>query len=154
LSGGRICVHLDTETLVKQICNPGGISINDIFIQCREYIMAFKRVVLSNILPDIPDEALISTLLTFGKPTSQISKLSIPITHPDLKHTKSFRRLVYMIIPNMEKMPHTFIVEHDGVSYVIYVSNDDVTYTNCQKNRTCRKKLPYNSPIEIRTHHL
>jgi hypothetical protein len=131
LSGGRICVYLGTEALVKQICTPGGISINDTFIQCRPYIIASKRVVLSNVLPDIPDESLIPSLLTFGKTTSPISKLSISTTHPDLKHIKTFRRLVCMIIPHMEKMPDTFNVEHDGVSYAIYVTSDDVTYTNC-----------------------
>jgi hypothetical protein len=67
------------------------------------------------------------------KPTSQISKLSISTTHPGLKHIKSFRRLVYMVIPHMKKMPHNFKVEHDGVSYAIYVTSDDVTCTNCRK---------------------
>jgi hypothetical protein len=33
----------------------------------------------------------------------------------------------------MENMPHIFNVEYDGVSYVIYVINDYVTYMNCQK---------------------
>jgi hypothetical protein len=114
LSGGRICVYLATEALVKQICNPSGININDTFTQCRTYVVASKRVVLSNVLPAIPDEALIQSLLTFGKPISQISKLSTSTIHLDHKYIKSFRRLVYMIIPNMEKMPHTFNVEHDS----------------------------------------
>jgi hypothetical protein len=53
--------------------------------------------------------------------------------HADLKHIKSFRRLVYMIIPNMEKIPHTINVEHDGINYVIYVTCDVITSTNCHK---------------------
>jgi hypothetical protein len=133
LSGGRICVYLATEAHVQEICAPGGININDTFIPCRPYIMASKRVVLSNVLPDIPNETLMPLLHTFGKPTSLISSLSISTMHADLKHIKSFRRLVYMIIPNMEKIPHTINVQHDEVSYVIYVTCDDITCTNCHK---------------------
>ncbi|XP_023723410.1 uncharacterized protein LOC111873162 [Cryptotermes secundus] len=133
LGGGRICIYLAAETYVKQICTPGGINIGDNFIQCRPYIMASKRVVLSNVLPDIPDDVIQPLLQTFGKPTSQITQLPISTTHPDLKHIKSFRRLVYMIIPNMEKMPSTLNIRYDGVAYVIYVTSDDVTCTNCQK---------------------
>jgi hypothetical protein len=58
LSGRRICVYFDTEDHVRELCAPGGININDTFIPCRPYIMASKRVVLSNVLPDIPNEAL------------------------------------------------------------------------------------------------
>jgi hypothetical protein len=133
LSSGRICVYLATENHVQEICAPGGINVNNTFIPCRPYIMASKRVVLSNVLPDIPNETLMPLLHTFGKPTSLISNLSISTMHADLKHIKSFRRLVYMIIPNMEKIPHTINVQHDGVSYVIYVTCDDITCTNCHK---------------------
>jgi hypothetical protein len=117
LSGGSICVYLAEESLVQETCVPGGININDTFFQCRPYIMASKRDVLSNVLPDIPNESLILLLLhNFGKPTPHISQLSIPTAHPYLRHIKSFRRLVYMIIPGMEKMPPTINVEHDKVT--------------------------------------
>jgi hypothetical protein len=53
--------------------------------------------------------------------------------HADLKHVKSFRRLVYMIIPNMERIPHTINVQHDGVNYIIYVTCNDIACTNCHK---------------------
>jgi hypothetical protein len=133
LSGGRICIYLAAEMYVKQICTPGGINITDMFIQCRPYIMASKCVVLSNVLLDIPDDVIQPLLQTFGKPTSQITQLAISTTHPDLKHIKSFRRLVYMTIPNMEKMPSTLNVRYDKVMYVIYVTSNDVTCMNCQK---------------------
>jgi hypothetical protein len=132
LSGGRICVYLATENHVQELCAPGGININDTFIPCRPYIMASRRVVLSNVLPDIPNETLMPLLHAFGKPTSLISHLSISTTHADLKHIKSFRRLVYMIIPNIEKIPHLINVQHDGVTYAVYVTCD-ITCMNCHK---------------------
>lgn len=101
-------MYLAAESLVQEICAPGRININDTFIQCRPYIMASKRVVLSNVLPNIPNESLIQLLHIFRKPASHISQLSISTVHPDLKHVKSFRRLVYLI-PDMEKMPPTII---------------------------------------------
>jgi hypothetical protein len=67
--------------------------------------MASKRVAFSNGLPDMLNEFLIPLLHTSGKPTSHISQLPISTVQPDLKHIKSFRRLVYMTIPDMEKMP-------------------------------------------------
>jgi hypothetical protein len=38
-----------------------------------------------------------------------------------------------MIIPQMDKMPHSINVEHDGVQYVIYVTSDYVTFLNCHR---------------------
>jgi hypothetical protein len=133
ISGGRICVYLATENHVQELCAPGGININDTFIPCRPYIMASRRVVLSNVLPDIPNETLMPLLHAFGKTTSPISHLSISTTHADLKHIKSFRRLVYMIITNIEKIPHVISVQHDGVTHAVYVTYDDITCTNCHK---------------------
>jgi hypothetical protein len=112
LSGGRICVYFAAESYVREICADGGISINDTYIKCRQYIMASKRVVLSNVIPDIPDESLIPLLQKFGKPTSHMSHFSISTTHPDLRHIKSFRRMINMIIPNMEKIPSTIHIKH------------------------------------------
>jgi hypothetical protein len=89
--------------------------------------MAPERVVLSNVLLDIPNESLIPLLHKFGEPTSHISQLSISTVHPDLKHMKS------KIIQVMEKIPHTINVEHDGVTYLIYVTCDDGTCINCRK---------------------
>jgi hypothetical protein len=60
-------VYLAAESLVQKICVPGGININDKFIQCRTYIMASERVVLSNVLPGIPNESLILLVHYFGK---------------------------------------------------------------------------------------
>jgi hypothetical protein len=133
LGGGRICVYLATEQHVQEICASGGITINNTYIQCRPYIMAAKRVVLSNVLPDIPNATLLPLLNTFGKPTSPISNLPIATTHPDLKHIKSFRRLVYMVIPSMDKIPPTLNLEHEEAHYTIYVTCDDVTCTKCHK---------------------
>jgi hypothetical protein len=95
--------------------------------------MASKRVVLSNVLPDIPDASLIPLLHNFGKPTSQLSQLSISTAHADLKHIKSFRRMVYMIIPDMKKIPSTINVYHEGINYLIYVTCDDSTCAKCHK---------------------
>jgi hypothetical protein len=67
LSGGRICIYLAAEMYVKQICTPGGINTEDKFIQCRPYIMASKRVVPSNVLPDIPDDAILPSFQNFWK---------------------------------------------------------------------------------------
>jgi hypothetical protein len=77
LSGGRICVHLAAESFVSQICASGCININNTFIQCRSYVMASKRVVLSNVLPGIPSETLIPSLRAFRKITYNITQLPI-----------------------------------------------------------------------------
>jgi hypothetical protein len=84
--------------------------------------MASKRVVLSNVLPDIPDATLIPLLHRFGKPTSHLTQISISTAHTDLKHVKSFRRMVYMLIPDMQKILTTITVEHEGAHYIIYVT--------------------------------
>jgi hypothetical protein len=123
-------VYLAAESYVQEICTPGGININDTFIQCRPYIMKSKRVVLSNVLPDIPNEALIQLLHTFGKPTSQISQLSISTVHPDLRH---------IVIQETSVHDNT---RYEGVNYVIYITCDDGTCMNCHKPshvaRNCR----------------
>jgi hypothetical protein len=131
LSGGKTRIYVAAESFVEQICTPGGININDKFAQCRPYIMASRRVVLSNVSPDIPNKSPIPSLLTFWKHTFHVKQLPISTVHPDLKHIKSFQRLVYMMIPYMEEMPHTRNVENERINHVIYTTGNDVICMNC-----------------------
>jgi hypothetical protein len=126
-------IYTAAEFFVIEMCTPGSISIINTLVHCRPYIMAYRRVMLSNVLLDIPNESLTPSLFTFGKPASHISKLSISTVNPDLKHINSFRRLVCMIIPNIEKTSYKINLECDGLWYVIYVSSDDVTCMNYHK---------------------
>jgi hypothetical protein len=83
--------------------------------------MQSKRVVFGNVLPEIPNEKLMLALGSFGKATSPITQLPISTVHPDLRYIKSFRRLVCMVIPHIDKMPQTIDIEHDGNRYTVYV---------------------------------
>lgn len=142
LSGGRVCVYLSHLNFVEELCAEGGVTICDIFVQCRRYVSAARKIVLSNVVPDIKNETLTRALQSFGQPTSSITEIPISTIHEDLKHIKSFRRCVYMLIPKLEQIPSTISIENEGTVYNVFVTCDDITCLTCGKSghtsRFCR----------------
>jgi hypothetical protein len=91
--------------------------------------MASKRIVLSNVLPDIPNES-------YNTAAAQLWETYIPCLTTVLLHSTSepqTHKVLYMIVPDMKKIWPTINAEYEGVSYVIYITCHDSTCKNCHK---------------------
>lgn len=130
ISGGRICMYLTNEQFVDHIISKESLNVNDIYVPVRRYITASSKIIISNVLPDIPDELLSKSLHQYGKIVSQFRNISIGSKHPELIHIKSFRRVVYLIRNNV-KLPTSLNIPFEGNTHTIYLSNDDVKCFLC-----------------------
>lgn len=59
ISNNRFCIFLKNEIIVDSIIsNHSYIKVDDIVIPIRKLINPFKRIILSNVYPSIPNEAI------------------------------------------------------------------------------------------------
>jgi hypothetical protein len=64
----------------------GVVTVNDVFVQCIEYVL------LSNFLPELPNEKLMVAFLSLAEVTSTIMEIQVARARDDLKHIETFKR--------------------------------------------------------------
>jgi len=147
LSGGRICLYLTSENKVEEMCEHGGVIIECEFLPCRRYISEAKKFVISNCPPELEDEDLKKLLEPYGQIVSAPARLKVSTTDDDLKHIKTWRRSIYILLPdNAPEMPKRMVItsKPDGVKYTLYIDNDEIICSYCARPghtaEKCKKK--------------
>lgn len=155
LSGGRICLYLTSEEWVNKAVNEGGIIVNSIYLPVRRYVTEATKVVVSNCPPELDDNKLKELLEPYGKVVSSPSRLKVSTTYADLKHIKTWRRVVY-IMPslNSEEMPKRLnIISPENIKYTLYLDKDEVTCDYCKapghQISKCKKKISDEQNIHL-----
>ncbi|KAJ1526351.1 hypothetical protein ONE63_009500 [Megalurothrips usitatus] len=147
LSGGRLCLYLTNITLVDKMCEEGGIVIGSEFIPTRRYVSEAKKIVISNCPPELSDDQVKQLLEPYGRVVSNPTRLRVSTTHEDLKHIKTWRRTVYMMLPENDQtplLPSRMTVTIDDVRSTIYIERDEVLCNFClvpgHSEERCKKK--------------
>ncbi|KAK3916767.1 Transposon TX1 uncharacterized 82 kDa protein [Frankliniella fusca] len=146
LSGGRFCLYLSSEVAVTNICDRGGVYINDTFLPCRKYATEATKFLISNCPPEMPDEALINLLKPFGKPVSKPTRLSVNTVHNDLKHVKTWKRSLFMEIPkDAPSCPEVLhFTSSEGSKHTLYIQTIKKHCSFCRSPshppEECKKK--------------
>lgn len=122
-----------------------GIVIRDNLVQVTPLHAPSSKIIISNILPFISNEALERELVRFGKFASEFRTISLGCKHPSLKHVQSFRRQVYMFLDSPENtLDVSFRVKHEGRSYMVYASTGNLRCFICgdvgHKRIACPRK--------------
>uniref|UniRef100_A0A6P7F1Y5 Uncharacterized protein LOC114324327 n=1 Tax=Diabrotica virgifera virgifera TaxID=50390 RepID=A0A6P7F1Y5_DIAVI len=132
----RVCVYLSRKAVVDDFLNKtGSIKINNEVLLARRLVTPSERLLLSNVHPTIPQEMLINILQNLGlKLMSPITCLRIGATNPEYSHILSFRRQVYIEPLDNITIPDFVMVDHDNVSYKIFLSNDQSLCFKCKQN--------------------
>lgn len=135
-----------------------GIVIDGEFISVLPLSLPAKKVILSNVPPFVSDVFLTQALTRYGKLVSPIKKIPISSESPFLKHVVSFRRFVYMIIPEDADLDLTLNFRIDDFSYAIYVTTGKVKcfgcgitghlIRNCPNKNTEGEKVEENATVE------
>lgn len=120
------CVDKANE-LVEQ-----GIVIDGEFISVLPLSMPAKKVIISNVPPFVSDVILTEALSRYGKLVSPIKKIPISSESPLLKHIVSFRRFVYMIIPDDADLDLTLNFRIEDFSYSIFVTTGQAKCFGCR----------------------
>lgn len=133
LSAGRMCMYLTDHTHVENICNEGGVLIGSVFIPCRRYVTDSTKFIISNCPPELQDDDLKKLLEPYGKVTSAPTRLKVSTVHEDLKHIKSWRRSVYVLIPTgAPEMPkRLFVKGPDNTNFTLYIERDEIVCSFC-----------------------
>lgn len=117
-------------------------------IKIRRLINPAKRIIISHVSPDIPNEYILSHL-----DYHKIQILS-PITHinagfniPELAHIISFRRQVYIKPDDFEKLPKSILINLENTSHRIFLNDDSIHCFLCKRKGHTTKQCK-NSPTE------
>lgn len=148
LSGGRICLYLTNESHVEKMCQERGVIINSEFITCRRYMSEAKKFVISNCPPELSDDGLSEVMKPYGRIVSAPTRLRVTTAHEDLRHVKTWRRTIFMMIPSdaPEVPPRILITSADGLKQTLYIEKDDLFCTHCKvPGHSIDKCKPYHN---------
>ncbi len=144
ISQNRICVYLSSIQVANEfVQNHAEISIQNQKIKVRKLITPTKRIVLSNVSPHLPHHVLEKALITCGlKLMSPISCIKYNVANEEYKHICSFRRLVFCAVdPDANfSMPESLIIEFEGESSRIYLTDDSIYCANCKTHEHLTSK--------------
>lgn len=124
----------------------GGIIVGSKFIPCRRYVSEAKKIVISNCPPELSDDELKVHLEPYGRIVSTPNRLRVTTEHDDLKHIRSWRRSIFMMLPSEAPPlpPRLTLTTHDGVKHMLYIEKDEVFCTYCHapghREDRCKKK--------------
>ncbi len=138
-----IVIFLDSVDKANDLVEQ-GIVIRGEFVSVLPLSLPAKKVTLSNVPPFVSDEILTQALLRHGKLVSPIKKIPLRSESPLLKHIVSFRRFVYMIIPEDADLDLTLNFRIDDFSYTFFVTTGKIKCFGCGKTghliRNCPNK--------------
>ncbi|KAK3572271.1 hypothetical protein QTP86_029688 [Hemibagrus guttatus] len=119
-----IVVFLNDVEKVRKLTQ-NGIVVNNETILVSPLSSPAKKVMLSNVPPFIPDEAIGKELSRYGRMVSPIKKIPLGCKSPLVKHLVSFRRMVFMVFKEgVSELNVVFKFTVDCFDYNIFVSSD------------------------------
>jgi len=102
-----------------------------------------RKVVLSNVSPELPDSLLLESLSPLGKVTSRLMSLGASLRNPNYQHIKSFRRSVYIqLCINENTLPSSVPISFENRHYRIFLSFGDMTCFNCKQTGHTKQNCP------------
>lgn len=151
ISNQRICIYLSSTEIVDDLMNTHDkITIGDIEIPIRRLINPARRIVISNVCPDIPNEILENVLKNTGiKLASPVSHLRAGFQGNDFAHILSFRRQVYISSSqdNSTELPATMLISYEDTNYRIFLSTDNMECFVCKEQGHIASNCPNNQEI-------
>lgn len=165
LSGGRICMYLTNQTLVDNLCAEGGLLIGSVYIPVRRYVTDATKFIISNCPPELPDDDLKKILEPYGKIVSAQTRLKVSVSNSDddLKHIMTWRRSVFIMVPqDAPEMPRKILLNGpNSTKFTLYIERDEVVCKFCclpgHVEEKCKKKLSHqqqfptiNAPVSNR----
>ncbi|CAI6352078.1 unnamed protein product [Macrosiphum euphorbiae] len=134
ISNKRLCIFLTNKALVDNlIINYPIITVNEQQFKIRKLHNPNKRIILSNVYPNIPHEAIENEFnnLNIGL-RSNISFLRAGIQDAEFSHILSFRRQTFINHDDIEKLPSSILINYDDTNYRIFISDDSLTCFLCK----------------------
>lgn len=144
ISNNRVCIYLSSVDLVDRLVeHHSSIKIEDYELNIRRLITPARRLILSNVSPNIP-HIILERALTELKVQMQtpISFLKATYISDDYNHIMSFRRQLYIHPDDNLQLPPSITVDYEDTSYRIFLGYDDVVCFLCKEKGHITKQCP------------
>lgn len=135
ISLNRICIFLSSELILKSLLDKtqSTIKINEHDIPIRRLLNPAKRIIISNVCPSIPNQAIIDSLERINiSPISEINYLKAGIKESGYEHILSFRRQIYIKHEDISKLPGTLLININETNFRIFFTDDTITCYTCK----------------------
>lgn len=134
MSQGRVCFYLRTKALVDTfMLDHGGLSIKDQFLAARRLVTPAERLVLSNVSPHIPHQAVEAELAKLVRLVSPMAYITVGVKEADVGHVFSFRRQIFVVKAENINLPDSILVDYDGERNRVFLSFDDIKCFKCKQ---------------------
>lgn len=135
ISNNRFCVFFNSQTIMENLLEThSSIRVNEIEIPIRRLINTSKRIILSSVYPNIPNQLILEALNEQGvKTTSSISHMKAGFSTEQFSHILSFRRQVYINQECASKIPSSITVTLENTTFRIFITDDTVTCFQCHQ---------------------
>lgn len=153
ISNGRICVYLSTKQIADDLIdNTKTITIGNTGIPIKSLASRTKRLIMSNVCPEIPHELIEEKLKDAGiRIESKVTFIRAGISEAGLSHIYSFRRQAYIHSDDANEIPESMFISFDNLNFRIFLTADGLACFTCKNQghlaRDCPTAQHKNSPI-------
>ena len=147
ISGSRVIVYLSNSDLVQELKNK-VLQVKDYALRIKPYVNNNKRVVISNVHPIIPDDAIINALKNKGiHIVSHLSDLRASLSKPGRTHILSLRRQFYIKEEDESILPSSLQISFDNTTYWTYLSTETARCFICKQSGHIAKVCESNNEL-------
>ena len=126
----KVFVFVSDVSLVHEVVSTGITTESGHFIMASPLITPMTRVVISNAPPFISHDKILSILSHYGKMVSRMSTIPLGYRNECVRHVMSFRRQVYMVLPDRgedTRLNISFKINFEDTHYQIFASAATLT---------------------------
>lgn len=135
ISNDRVCVYLSCEKSVHDAIQVGYIKTKMGHISLRRMINRTERLTLSNVMPSIPNDKLLTAITDYVDAATPIQYVTAGSKDPRLQHVRSFKRELHIQRnEKLKNLPASFLLKHEGEETRIFL-----TLSNQGENSKCYK---------------
>ena len=147
---GKVILYLKDTTFVTQVIN-SGIGVAGQHVNVTPLTSQSKRVVISNVNPDIPNQLLRSYLKRYGEISTSVFPLSAGFKD-ELSHVLSLRRACRMFLKDeYQQLDTSFDFPYNGQNHRVFVAVDGLMCFYCKKRNHIRANCPELQYNEVST---
>ena len=133
---GKVIVYLKDVSFVTNVTNQ-GINVGETHYNVTPVIAPIRKVVISNVNPEIPDQVIISHIKEYGEIAKPLIRMSAGFPSP-FQHVLSFRSQCGMILKD-EVRDDSHVIFYGSRFHHNFISTDGVVCFRCRKRGHIRK---------------
>jgi len=130
----KVVVFVSDVRLVHDVVSSGLTTHSGHFVMASPMDVPAIKIIVSNVPPFVSNQQLVSVLSRYGKIVSKISMIPLGCRHDKAKHVMSFRRQLYMVLPDRGEetsLKVSFKIKIDNYDYQVYASSATLTCFLC-----------------------